>query len=343
MDMTKHKTFRERNLTMIAVVSVVTLALLILGSFRIADIPLISGNTYTARFSESGGLKVGDPVQVAGVTVGKVKGIDLDRAAVVVQFTVKDVDLGDQTAAAIKTGTLLGARYISLTPRGDGELKSGAEIPLDRTAAPYNLTDSLAQVAEHTKKLDLDSVAAAMTTFSDTFRQTSDELTPAFEGVTELSRVISSRDKALRELFTRAKKVTGTFRERTDQIKLLIRDGNLIMVELIQRRQVIERLIKNASGLAEQVTGLVKDNQRQLRPAMKELNKVLAILNKNEENISVSLHRASIFLAGLGEGVGHGPWFNGHLELPTGQIGLPSVLNGLTGQPGLNIGEGDLP
>jgi len=341
MDMTKHKTFRERNLTVIAVTSMVMLVLTIVGSFRIAEIPFISGNSYTARFAESGGLKVGDPVKVAGVTVGAVKEIELDDASVVVGFTAKNVDLGDETTASIKTGTLLGARYIGLTSAGTGEMSGGSEIPLSRTTAPYNLTDSLSQFAGHTKKLDLESMAAALGTFSDTFRQTADELTPAFEGVTALSRVISSRDRALRTLFARAEDVTGTFRERTRQIKQLIQDGNLILTELIQRRQVIASLISNASGLADQVSGLVTDNRRQLGPVMHQLDDVLAILNKNSDNISVAIRRASVFIGGLGEGVAHGPWFVGHLDLATGPLGLPSVLNGLTLQRGRNIGKDD--
>lgn len=328
MDLTKHTTFRERNLTVLAIVTIVGLLGAIAASFQIANVPFISGARYSAQFSESGGLKVGDPVQVAGVTVGVVKSVELDGAKVVVDFTAKDVQLGRSTTAQIKTGTLLGARFVQLTPLGTGSLESGSEIPLARTTAPYNLSDSLSEIAGRTQKIDLDSVAKAMRTFSDTFRQTSDDIGPAFKGLTRLSKTINTRDAALKELFQHAEKVTGVFRARTDQITALIRDGNLIFAELIARRQVIQRLILNASRLADQVSGLVNDNKKQLRPALTELNKLLALLNKNGDNISVAIDRASTFIGGLGEGVAHGPWFVGHLDPSVGQIGLPNLKKG---------------
>jgi phospholipid/cholesterol/gamma-HCH transport system substrate-binding protein len=331
MDMTKHKTFRERNLTAIAIVSIAGVLLAIAGSFQLANLPFIAGSSYTARFTESGGLKTGDPVQVAGVTVGKVKSVDLEGNTVKVGFTAKDVDLGTSTTAQIKTGTLLGARFLQLTPLGSRRMDSGSEIPLSRTTAPYNLSHSLSDIAGHTQKIDLEMVAKAMGTFSDTFRQTSDELTASFDGVTALSRVISSRDAALRKLFARAEAVTGTFRERTAQITALIRDGNLILAELVARRQIIERLIIASSALADEVSGLVEDNQAQLRPALSELNKTLTVLNKNRKNISVAIERASVFIGGLGEGVAHGPWFAGHLDLATGPLGQPNLANALPG------------
>jgi phospholipid/cholesterol/gamma-HCH transport system substrate-binding protein len=316
------KTFRERNLTTLALVTLVATVAAIMGSFQLGNLPLIAGSTYTAVFAEAGGLKQGDPVQVAGVTVGKVKSVTLDKATVRVEFNAKDVDLGSETRARIKTGTLLGARYVALYPAGGGELSS-SEIPLARTVAPYNLSDSLSEVAAHTEKLDMPSIARAMSSFSQTFRDTSDELGPAFEGVTALSRTISSRDAELRELFKRAESVTGTFRERTDQISALIRDGNLILAELNARRAVIGRLIRASQGLADAASNIVIDNRRDLNPALVELNSLLALLNKNEENITVAIQRASSFITGLGEGVAHGPWFTGHLDLATGQAGLP--------------------
>ncbi|HSV38484.1 MAG TPA: MlaD family protein, partial [Nocardioidaceae bacterium] len=192
MNLAMHKSFRERNLTTVALVTVVGFILAIIASFQLANLPIISGSRFHAIFAESGGLKLGDPVQVAGVTVGAVKGVELDGAVVDVTFTAKGVELGDQTTAMIKTGTLLGARFLELSPRGDGSLDAGGEIPLERTKAPYNLSDSLTQIAGHTQKLDLDMVAKAMRTFSATFRDTSDELGPALEGVAALSKTINS-------------------------------------------------------------------------------------------------------------------------------------------------------
>ncbi len=49
--------------------------------------------------------------------------VELDGARVLVTFNVdNDIQLGDRTEAAIKTKSLLGAKILEVTPRGDGQL-----------------------------------------------------------------------------------------------------------------------------------------------------------------------------------------------------------------------------
>ncbi|KRA31083.1 MULTISPECIES: MCE family protein [unclassified Nocardioides] len=314
--------FRERNPAKIATITIVAVLISIVGSFQISKLPVLAGMTLHAEFAEAGGLKPGDPVQVAGVPVGKVINVRLGKGKVEVQLTAKDVTLGSETTAAIKTGTLLGARYIDLNSAGDGNLKTGGRIPIERTTSPYNVQSALNELAGEIRPLDLDLISEAIKTFSDTFRQSSDDIGPALEGVSALSKTISTRDVALRELFARAEKVTGTFRERTQQITKLVQDGNLLLAELQVRRAVIGRLIDNSAAVANQVSRLVKENQADLKPALDELNSVLRVLRKNQSNIVAAVKRAAAFITGLGEGVAHGPWFNGHVELPPGVVGL---------------------
>ncbi len=90
-----------------------------LGSFN-------GGTTYTvqARFDNIGGLKVRAPVRSAGVNVGRVTGITLDRKTY--QGVVSmDIDARFQfpkdSAAKILTAGLLGDQYVGLEPGGDDQ------------------------------------------------------------------------------------------------------------------------------------------------------------------------------------------------------------------------------
>ena len=57
----------------IGAISLAVIAVLILAAFRAQDLPLIGGgDTYSAAFTEAGGLKANDEVRIAGVRVGKV-------------------------------------------------------------------------------------------------------------------------------------------------------------------------------------------------------------------------------------------------------------------------------
>ena len=95
----------------------------------------ISGSNYSvsAKFDEIGSLMVNAPVRIAGVKVGEVTKISLDKklfkAVVEIMIESKDDNIPKDSSIAIMTDGLLGAKYLSITPGFDVDaLKSGDEI-----------------------------------------------------------------------------------------------------------------------------------------------------------------------------------------------------------------------
>ena len=90
-----------------------------------------------AGFDETGDLSVRAPVVIAGVRVGEVTGISLDknfRARVDLDLDPK-LELSSDTTASIMTAGVLGNRYIELQPGGDEKiLKSGDRISFTESA-----------------------------------------------------------------------------------------------------------------------------------------------------------------------------------------------------------------
>ncbi len=86
----------------------------------------------SAQFQSISGLNTGASVEVAGVQIGKVDSISLDKeemVAVVKMKIQKGVVLTDDVIASIKTAGLIGDKYIKLTPGGSDEiLKPGDTI-----------------------------------------------------------------------------------------------------------------------------------------------------------------------------------------------------------------------
>src|SRR5881397_181412 len=69
-------------------------------------------------------------VEIAGVEVGRVKGIALNGDRGVVTLAIRnDVKLYDDTIASIKTRGIIGEKYVSLSIGGSGEiLRAGGRI-----------------------------------------------------------------------------------------------------------------------------------------------------------------------------------------------------------------------
>ena len=169
--------FRERNTAIIGVIGLAIIGALMLASFRADQLPIIgSGDVYQAEFGEIGGLKDGNEVRVAGVSIGNVNGIDLKGDKVLVSFKInKGTELGDQTTADIRVRTLLGAEFLALQPVGTTTLKKGATIPLARTDAPYNVVEAFSELSETTGAIDTDQLATALETLAEVAAATPEE------------------------------------------------------------------------------------------------------------------------------------------------------------------------
>ncbi len=103
-------------------------------SIKLGDIDLFGAESRTvvARFISVSGLKTGASVEIAGVQIGKVTGIKLDQESfeAEVQMDINNnVELQEDTIAAIRTAGIIGDRYIKITPGGSDELiEPGGEI-----------------------------------------------------------------------------------------------------------------------------------------------------------------------------------------------------------------------
>lgn len=70
---------------------------------------------FHTHFTSTVGLKVGDPVRLAGVEVGKITDISIDRVHVRVDFTVEEgTILLTESVATIRQLNLLGGQYLGL-------------------------------------------------------------------------------------------------------------------------------------------------------------------------------------------------------------------------------------
>lgn len=306
---------RSRTVSL-GIVGIVVAVTVSLSALQVDRLPFIrSGATYTAYFADAGGLVTGDQVQVAGVRSGRVEEVKLDGAKVYVRFTLDEsITLGHKTSAAIKTNTVLGRKSLEVTPAGTGSTHADDPIPLDRTTSPYSLTDALGDLSNTVKGLDMDQVNKTLDTLSTTFADTPAPLRSALDGVTQLSRSLNARDKALTDLLGRAQNVTKVLADRSNQINALLVDGNELLGELDRRRTALSQLIVYVNGLAQQLTGLVNDNEAQLKPTLDKLNSVLNLLQTNKDNLAKTLDGLGPFAAALGEQVGSGPYFQAYVS-----------------------------
>jgi phospholipid/cholesterol/gamma-HCH transport system substrate-binding protein len=266
---------------------------------------------YRALFTEAGGLTAGNDVKVSGVTMGRVTDVALSHGKAAVSFTLDGtVRLGTDTTAHIRTGTVLGARMLTLEPAGQDTLHASQTIPVSRTSSPYSLTNAVSDFTTNTAGTDTGSLTQSLDTLSDTIDRMAPQLGPTFDGLTRLSETLNSRNESLGKLLKSAADVTGILSQRSAQVNTLLLNANDLLGVLDQRRYAIVNLLANTSALSRQLSGLVADNEKELAPTLEKLNSVTAMLEKNRDNIAQAIKGLAKYQVTQGESVGNGTYYN---------------------------------
>lgn len=301
----------EKRPVLVATIGLVVIVAVTLGAFNFETI--FSGATrYRAEFTEAAGLQAQDRVTVAGVEAGRVQSVELEGDHVLVEFTVDEAWVGNRTTASIEIATLLGSKFLALDPRGDGEQDPDATIARDRTKSPFDVVDAFNGLSGTIDQLDTGQLANSLTTLADTFRSTPPEVRGALDGLSRLSTTISSRDAELKQLLANTRQLSTTLADRRGDVVKLVNDGNLLLGELQRRKDAIAALLDGVQKLSVQLRGLVADNSAELRPALETLDKVLAVLERNRDNLGEILDKEAVFVRVFGNALGNGRWFDNY-------------------------------
>ncbi len=120
--------------TTVGVFFFVGLLLIGIMTVKLGHVSFFGEKTYplSARFTSVTGLRVGSPVYMFGIEVGRVERLTMDqkdrKAAVELQIK-QGIKVYDDAIATIKTEGLIGDKYLRIDPGGAGELlKPGGTI-----------------------------------------------------------------------------------------------------------------------------------------------------------------------------------------------------------------------
>ena len=94
-------------------------------SIKLGKMEIFGGEGYNVQaiFSDSGGLRTGSAVEIAGVEVGRVKSVSLeDYQAKIMIHLSQNVKIQEDSIASIKTKGLIGEKYVEISPGGADEM-----------------------------------------------------------------------------------------------------------------------------------------------------------------------------------------------------------------------------
>ncbi len=120
-------------------------------AIKLGNVQIFSDKYYEvkANFSDVSGLKANAPVQMFGVKIGMVEGIELDQehgVASVAMLIDKEVKLTDDAIVSVKTNGLIGDKYLKISPGGLGDPVKAGDTLFD-TNPTVDLEDLISKFA----------------------------------------------------------------------------------------------------------------------------------------------------------------------------------------------------
>lgn len=117
-------------------------------AIRLGKLELFAAQGYvvSADFASVAGLKLGDPVEIAGVRVGRVEGIGLadDKARLTLRFS-DEVKLQEDVIASVRARGLIGDKFVLVSPgASDKIIPPGGKIR--ETDSPPDIPDLIGKI-----------------------------------------------------------------------------------------------------------------------------------------------------------------------------------------------------
>jgi len=135
--------------TLVGLFVAIGIAALFYMALQVSNLGTYTSNdsyTLTAHFHNSGGLKVKSPVSVAGVRIGRVSSITLDKesheSVVTMHIDSQYDNLPFDSSASIYTAGLLGEQYINIDPGASDEYLQDKSV-IDITSSAIVLEEMI--------------------------------------------------------------------------------------------------------------------------------------------------------------------------------------------------------
>jgi phospholipid/cholesterol/gamma-HCH transport system substrate-binding protein len=283
---------------------------------------------YAARLSNSGGVRAGDQVRIAGIPVGKVTDVRLAGAVVEMKFDVeRSVAVGSESTLDIKLLTPLGGHYVALDPKGALPLGRNV-IPPQRVTLPFEVNDIIQAATPLIKEVNgqvihdtFTEVANAANKFPDAVR---DLLRSANALTTSMSKSTADFHRSL-DFTNNGLRATVAARK---QLITLFEQLDIIGTSYTSRSVDIVEFFGLLSELARIMDRITVFYGREVGPVVNGLEDITDTLGAHPERWGEALE-------GLGQTLnivlpmlsGNGVVFDKHNRLVPGQdLCLPNIM-----------------
>ena len=287
--------------------------------------------SYRALFTSVSGLEPGNFVRIAGVEVGKVESVTVQRdATVVVEFTADDsVVLTEGSRAIVRYIDLIGGRYLELAAGAGApaRLAPGATIALDRTAPALDLDALIGGFRPLFRALDPDQVNALSSQLIGSFQGQGPTVGSILAQTAALTSTLADRDELIGEVVANLNTVLGSLGDHTEEFGVAVDSMSELVHSLDARNVDLSNSVAYGNEAAGAIADLLLKGRPPLQKALRETERTAEIVVADHEYVDRLLATLPESYRVLGRQGLNGDFFSFYL------CDLVLKVNGKGGQP----------
>ncbi|HXA90542.1 MAG TPA: virulence factor Mce family protein [Mycobacterium sp.] len=289
------------------------------------------GRTYAAEFTNVSGLKTGDLVRIAGVEVGQVNKISVNRDATVrVEFsTDNSVDLTEGNRALIRYDNLIGKRFLALE-EGAGPLtplKPGETIPVSRTEPALDLDAVLGGFRPLFRALDPQKVNELSGQLIQAFQGQGPTIGSFLDQAAAVTNTLADRDELIGQVIINLNVVLGSLGGQTDKLDKAVTSLSELVHGLAARKTDISSSVAYINSAAGTVADLLSQARQPFQKVVRETDRTAGIAVADHDYLDNLLNQLPDKYKALARQGMYGDFFSFYL------CEIVLKLNGKGGQP----------
>lgn len=312
------KSFRDINPYVVGVVSVLLLGAMVGVAFAVGTFNLLE-KTYEMEgvFADASGLRVDDDVKLAGVEVGRVTDIEVDRASGNVRVTWvvnQGVDIGEDSGAEIALSSLLGAKHIRiLDPRAGERLMEDLPseqrvVDLERTKVPYDIFRLTRVSTRSIEELNTDQLNELLVDLADITDGKGATVADLIEGINEVGGAINSREDQFATLLDEVDRLSATLADKDDELLTLVDSSAQVLDLIIERRNDLSIVLGEGADTIGELDRLIAENKEQIDSVLDSLAPTLDVVARHQDDIDAGLAWLGPAILQQSRAGGNGPW-----------------------------------
>ncbi|HEX7131848.1 MAG TPA: MCE family protein [Iamia sp.] len=334
-----------RSLLKLAIYSAVCLAVLGALISAIGNRPLLgSGTSYQAVLPDAAGLFRNDAVKVAGVQVGHVTGIEVERGLAVVSFSLeRDMELTTTTRTGIRWRNVLGQKYLYLYPDDGGKvLQEDDRLPPENAVASAEVGELLDAVAPVLRAIDPAKANLFIQTLNDALAGNEERVRDLLTNTATLSRDVSASDEEIGSLIEDLDTVVGAVADRDQDIEDLIGNVSGVSETLAARAGDLDALVLSLVDVQTTLNDLLEQREGDIEGVIDDLDTISGTLSQHRDDLEQGLATFPAGLAPYHQISAYGQWFQVRLTVTclAGQTTCSDESVLVDGLESVDAGEG---